>query len=207
MPGTIIRRIRQRHSAAPEAAQRKEDFMLSDPMTLYKLMVLYLLKHVSYPLTEDRLSEFFIAGNYTDYFRLKEILSQLTESAMIRKSAAATATHYAITPEGEEAFGYFGKRLPEEITEEMDRFLRENRVSIRNEVSISADYYPAADAGAGAVSGQDFTVTCEINEGRSRLLTLSFTVPDEEQAKYMCSKWKERSQEIYAYLIRQLMGN
>ena len=50
--------------------------MLSDPMTLYKLMVLYLLKHVSYPLTEDRLSEFFIAGNYTDYFRLKEILDE-----------------------------------------------------------------------------------------------------------------------------------
>lgn len=181
--------------------------MLSDPMTLYKLMVLYLLKHVSYPLTEDRLSEFFIAGNYTDYFRLKEILSQLTESAMIRKNAAATATHYTITPEGEEAFSYFGKRLPSEITEEMDRFLRENRVSIRNEVSINADYFPAADAGSGAVSGQDFTVVCEINEGRSRLLTLSFTVPDEEQAKYMCSKWKERSQEIYAYLIRQLMGN
>ena len=89
----------------------------------------------------------------------------------------------------------------------MDKFLQENRVAIRDEVSISADYFPAADAGTGAVSGQDFTVNCEINEGRSRLLTLSFTVPDEEQAKYMCSKWRERSQEIYAYLIRRLMGN
>ena len=181
--------------------------MLSDPMTLYKLMALYLLKHVSYPLTEDRLSEFFISGNYTDYFRLKEILSQLADSGMIRQTKAATATHYSITPEGEEAFGYFGKRLPQEITDEMDKFLQENRVAIRDEVSISADYFHAADAGTGAVSGQDFTVNCEINEGRSRLLTLSFTVPDEEQAKYMCSKWRERSQEIYAYLIRRLMGN
>ncbi len=181
--------------------------MLSDPMTLYKLMALYLLKHVSYPLTEDRLSEFFISGNYTDYFRLKEILSQLTESGMIRKNTAATATHYSITPEGEEAFGYFGKRLPSEITEEMDKFLLENRVSIRDEVGITADYFPAASSGSGAVSGQDFTVCCEINEGRSKLLSLSFTVPDEEQAKYMCSKWRERNQEIYSYLIRQLMGN
>ena len=67
--------------------------MLSDPMTLYKLMALYLLKHVSYPLTEDRLSEFFISGNYTDYFRLKEILAQLADSGMIRQTKAATATH------------------------------------------------------------------------------------------------------------------
>ncbi len=181
--------------------------MITDPMTLYKLMVLYLLKHVSYPLTEDRLSEFFISGNYTDYFRLKEILSQLTESGMVRQNRAAAATHYSITPEGEEAFGYFGTRLPQEITEEMDRFLKENRVSIRDEVSITADYFPAADAGTGAVFGQDYTVCCEINEGRSRLLSLSFTVPDEEQAKFMCSKWQERSQEIYSYLIRRLLGN
>ena len=34
--------------------------MLSEPMTLYKLMILYMLRQVNFPLTEDRLSEFFL---------------------------------------------------------------------------------------------------------------------------------------------------
>ena len=32
--------------------------MLSDPMTLYKLMNLYMLKQVNFPLTNAQLSEF-----------------------------------------------------------------------------------------------------------------------------------------------------
>ena len=32
--------------------------MLSDPITLYKLMILYMLDHVNFPLTNSQLTDF-----------------------------------------------------------------------------------------------------------------------------------------------------
>ncbi len=40
--------------------------MLSDPMTLYKLMNLYMLKQVNFPLTNAQLTEFFLQHEYTN---------------------------------------------------------------------------------------------------------------------------------------------
>ena len=44
--------------------------MLSEPMTLYKLMNLYMLKQVNFPLTYAQISDFFLSREYTDYFTL-----------------------------------------------------------------------------------------------------------------------------------------
>ncbi|WP_448865085.1 DUF4364 family protein [Clostridium sp.] len=32
------------------------------------------------------------------------------------------------------------------------------------------------------------------------------SVPDKEQAEIMCNHWKDRSQEIYAYVMKSLMS-
>ena len=39
--------------------------MLSDPITLYKLMILYMLGHVNFPLTNAQLTDFFLGNEYT----------------------------------------------------------------------------------------------------------------------------------------------
>ena len=41
---------------------------MAEPLTLYKLMILYLLKKVNYPLSNGQMSEFFVSKSYTDYF-------------------------------------------------------------------------------------------------------------------------------------------
>ena len=40
--------------------------MLSDPITLYKLMILYMLAHVNFPLTNSQLTDFFL--DLTSFF-------------------------------------------------------------------------------------------------------------------------------------------
>ena len=42
--------------------------MLAEPMTLYKLMNLYMLHQVNFPLTNAQLSNFFLDREYTTYF-------------------------------------------------------------------------------------------------------------------------------------------
>ena len=47
--------------------------MLSEPMTLYKLMNLYMLKQVNFPLTNAQLTDFFLQHEYASYFTLQQL--------------------------------------------------------------------------------------------------------------------------------------
>ena len=54
--------------------------MLTEPMTLYKLMNLYLLKQVNFPLTNAQLTSFFTEHDYTTYFTLQQALNELEDA-------------------------------------------------------------------------------------------------------------------------------
>lgn len=171
--------------------------MLSEPMTLYKLMNLYMLKQVNFPLTNAQLTDFFLQHEYASYFTLQQALSELQESGLIRKEATHNSTRYEITKEGEDTLSFFGKNISPAIVEDMEQYLKENRFRMRNEVGNMADYYKSTN--------QDYIVHCEVREGKTTLIELNLSVPDKDQAELMCSRWKERSQEIYAFVMKDLM--
>ena len=166
-------------------------------MTLYKLMNLYMLKQVNFPLTNAQLTEFFLQHEYASYFTLQQALNELQESGLIRTESTHNSTRYEITREGEDTLSFFGKNISPAIVEDMDKYLKDNRFRMRNEVGTLADYYKSTN--------QDYIVHCELREGRNPLLDLSLSVPDREQAEAMCSQWKEKSQAIYSYIMKSLM--
>jgi len=171
--------------------------MLSDPMTLYKLMNLYMLKQVNFPLTNSQLTDFFLKHEYTSYFTLQQALNELQDSGLVRTESTHNTTRYEITREGEDTLRFFGKNISPAIVEDMDAYLKENRFRMRNEVGTMADYYKSTN--------QDYVVHCEVREGRTVLIELNLSVPDKDQAETMCSHWKERSQEIYSFAMKTLM--
>lgn len=173
--------------------------MLSEPMTLYKLMNLYMLKQVKFPLTNSQLSDFFLAHEYTTYFTLQQALNELLEAGLIRMEMLHNTTRYEITKEGEDALSFFGNKIAPEIVADMDQFLKENRFRIRNEVGIISDFYKSTN--------QEYVVHCEVREGKSTLINLDLTVPDKEHAQAMCDRWKIHHQEIYAFVMKTLMSD
>ena len=46
---------------------------MSETYTLYKLIVLYMLEKVDFPLTTSQISEFILEKEYTTYFKLQEL--------------------------------------------------------------------------------------------------------------------------------------
>ena len=171
--------------------------MLSDPITLYKLMILYMLDHVNFPLTNSQLTDFFLDHEYTTYFTLQQALNELKEAGLIRMESTHNSSRYEITKEGEDTLEFFGKNISPAIIDDMDQYLKENRFRIRNEAGIISDFYKSTN--------QDYIVHCEVREGKTVLLDLSISVPDRDQAETMASHWKERSQDIYAYVMKTLM--
>ena len=64
---------------------------MAETYTLYKLIVLYMLERVDFPLTTSQISDFILDKGYTSYFKLQEILSELTESDLLKVETHTTA--------------------------------------------------------------------------------------------------------------------
>ena len=172
--------------------------MLAEPMTLYKLMNLYMLHQVNFPLTNAQLSNFFLDREYTTYFTLQQALNELLDAGLVKKETMRNSSRYEITKEGEETLEFFGKNISPAIVSDMDEYLKQNRFRMRNEVGLISDFYKSTN--------QDYIVHCEVREGKAVLVNLDISVPDKEQAEIMCTHWKDRSQEIYAYVMKSLMS-
>ena len=171
--------------------------MLSEPLTLYKLMTLYMLKQVKFPLSGSQLSEFFLDKEYATYFTLQQVLVELKDAHLITAEAIRNSSRYQITREGEETLSFFGKEISPAIIQDMDDFLKANKVRLRDEVGVSAEYYKSTN--------EDYVVHCEVREGRSIIIELNISVPDREQAEYMCNRWSSSNQNIYSYVVKELL--
>ena len=162
-----------------------------------------MLNKVNFPLTNSQISEFFLEKNYTSYFTLQQVITELVDSHLISIETVRNSSYYHITSEGSETLGFFGNKIPGAIVDDMDIYLMENKYELRNEVGTIADYYKSTTS--------DYIVHCQVKEGRSTLgsaatlIEINVSVPTKEEASSMCAKWKDASQEIYAFIMKSLM--
>ena len=154
---------------------------MSDSLTLYKLIILFMLDKVDFPLTTSQISEF----------------NELTDSHLVRADTMRGTTYYQNTDEGKNTVTYFGDRIPQAIVDDIMSYLDQNRYTLKNEVSILADYYRA--------TSQDFAVRCQVKEGEVNLIDLTLTVPDEQTAAAICNNWHKKSSALYGYLMEELL--
>lgn len=171
--------------------------MNMDTATLYKLMILYMLHKVNFPLSNSQISEFILDRQYTTYFTLQEVLNDLSQSGFIRLLSYRSSTQYKLTKEGEDTIAFFGNKISQAIREDIDAYLKENKYDLKCEVGTTSDYYRSTFG--------DYIVHCQVKEGDTNLIELNISVPLEQQADAMCAKWKEASQEIYDFIMHKLM--
>ena len=114
---------------------------MAEPLTLYKLIILYMLKKVDFPLTNAQISEFVLDQEYTTYFTLQQAISELVEAGLIRMETIRNTSQYYLTEDGDMTLGYFTQKISAPIREDIDRYIQENKMALRNEVAIVADYY------------------------------------------------------------------
>lgn len=171
--------------------------MNTEATTLYKLMVLYMLSKVNFPLSNSQISEFMLDKQYTTYFTLQEVFSALADDGFIRVLTYRNSTQYTLTAEGKDTISFFSNKISGAIREDIDLYLKANKYDLKCEVGTTSDYYKSTSG--------DYVVHCQVREGETNLIELNIAVPLEEQADAMCAKWKDASQEIYDFIIHKLM--
>lgn len=170
--------------------------MLQDPFTLYKLIVLYMLNRVSFPLTTAQISDFILDKDYTNFLTLQQVINELTETGMISAQTIRNRTHLAVTDEGRETLQYFENRISDTIKNEINEYLRKNEFTLRNEVSVLADYYKSTSG--------EYEARLIAKDRGVNLVDITLSVPMEEMASSICDNWQKKNQAIYKYLIEQL---
>ncbi len=170
---------------------------MPQPQTLYKLIILYMLDSVKYPLTNSQIANFMLDHDYTSYFHLQETISDMTESQLISASFIRDTSYYKITEEGATTLFYFTNELSDVIKEEVREYLKEHGAEIRNRAAVLADYY--------RTTTQEYAARCQVKERNANLMELTLTVPTEDAARSICRNWENKCQEIYAYLMKELL--
>lgn len=171
--------------------------MLSESSTLYKLIILYMLRKVNFTMTNTQLSDFILEHGYTSYFHLQEALSEMIESNLLETETIRNTTYYHMTEEGQNTINYFDNQISDDIKTDIHKYLKKNSYELRNEVSVVADYHKSTNS--------DYIVSCKVKERDGVLINLELSVPTEDAAKAICNNWKKKNQDVYAYLMKELL--
>ncbi len=169
---------------------------MHDPFMLYKLIVLYMLKRVDFPLTKAQISDFILGKEYTNFLTLQQVIGELIEAGLLTAQSIRNRTHLSITKEGQETLKFFENQIGDSIKSDIDDFFRENEIDLRNEVSILSDYYKSTSG--------EYEAHLIAKEKGVNLVDITISVPSEETASSICDNWQRKNQDIYQYLIAQL---
>jgi len=70
---------------------------------------------------------------------------------------------------------------------------------LREEVSTLADYFE--------VKKDEFIAHLRVMEGSSAIIDLKLSVPSEREANLICNNWKQKSSDIYTFVISSLIAD
>lgn len=169
---------------------------MNDPLTLYKLIILYMLDRVDFPLTKAQIGDFVLGKEYTNFLTLQQAIGELLDAGLVTAQSIRNRTHLNITKDGRETLSFFGTQINAGIKSDIDTFFQENAIELRNEVSILADYYKSTSG--------EYEAHLIAKDKDIHLVDLTISVPLEETAAAICDNWQRKNQDIYQYLIQQL---
>jgi len=170
--------------------------MLQDPLTLYKLIILYMLDRVEFPITTAQISNYILEKEYTNFLTLQQVISELTEADLIDARTINNRTHLNITAEGRETLYYFDNRINDTIKAEINEYFRANEFNLREEVSVLGEYYKSTSG--------EYETHLIVKERTTNLVEIKLSVPTKEVAESICDNWQKKNQEIYQELVRLL---
>lgn len=170
---------------------------MAEALTIYKLIVLYMLDRVDFPLTNTQISNFVLEKEYTTYFTLQQALNDLLSSELISAEELYNNTQYRITDSGKETIAFFHTKLSKAIKQDIEEYCQTNQIALRNETSIVADYY--------RTTGNNYAAHCVLKEKDAPLAEITLTVGSKEQATAVCDNWRKHCEDIFIYLMDTLV--
>ena len=173
------------------------DNLMTQPLTLIKLIILYMLSRVDFPLRKVQIFDFILDKDYTNYFTLQQATGELTESRLIEIKTINGSSHVFILDEGRTTLDMFSDRLSAGIKDDIDNYFKEKEFELKNDLSVTADCYRSRRG--------RYIADMSVKDSDNEIIRLKVALPTMEAAQAMCSSWSLKSQEIYNHVIDELI--
>ena len=164
---------------------------------LFKMMILTMLDMVDFELSAAQMGEFMVGNDYMSFFRFQSLLYEMEQDELIACKREHHNSFYSLNENGRHTLEYFRDKLPEEMRAEIAEYVRDKRWEMRETTSVRTDYT--------LNDNREYAVRLQVLENNLPQIDLTLTVPDEETTNILCEKWRERNEDIYAYLMRELL--
>ncbi len=171
--------------------------MPSEAMMLYKLILLYILNRVDFPLTNNQLTEFILGKEYTNYFNVQQSISQLIDDDYIVMETIRNNSLYRITDSGKQTLSFFQNEISAGICKDIDEYLNRNEYQLREDVANPADYEKQKTG--------DYLTRLQVIERGTTLFEIKLSVSSEEEAIRICNDWKNVNADLYRCVMTKLM--
>ncbi|WP_040212028.1 DUF4364 family protein [Clostridium polynesiense] len=162
-----------------------------------KLILLYIIKKIKYPISNTQLTEIVLENNLMNYFILQQYLTELISSGFMVSVENDSKINISISDIGERVLDLFIQRISPFKIQIIDEYIQNKLEKIKKEQTITADYTISEN--------NTFIVDLKALEDTFIIMDLKMSVASKKQAQELCRKWKNNSSEIYNKIIKSLI--
>ncbi len=163
---------------------------MSEDTALQRLILLKITSSSMSNITNTKISEAAIENFDMNFFQVQQHLSELTESGFLASSKFGGEVTYSITDAGDSILELFKDKLSDQIS------------SLVESLFITSGQLQGADASYFLSETGEYSVDLVLTERGLTIFRLTLSIPDEIQAKKICSIWKLEPSNIFGKIMK-----
>ena len=160
-----------------------------------KVLVLYIMSRVLYPVDLQKIYELAYQDDWLSYFDLAQAVPQMVESGHLEE---VEGKRYVITEKGREACAVTEDAVAYPVMQRaqaaVDRYNRAVRRSSFVKTSVKQR------------EGGDYSVSLSLNDEVSDLLKMELMAPTQKHAYRLAAAFSENAETIYRLIMDQLLS-
>ena len=159
-----------------------------------KLLILYVMARVMYPVDTQKIYELCYQDDCLSYFDLLQAIPQMVASGHLLQQDDGM---YVITEKGKDAASVTEDSVAYPVRRRADRAVeRLNRQILRNNY-IRTEVLPR--------EGGDFSVVMGLDDEFGNLMTLEMSAPGRRQAISLTKAFREKAELLYQMIVTELL--
>lgn len=162
-----------------------------------KLIVLYILEQIEFPVTNTQITNIVLENNIINYFSLQESIVELEQSDLVKMEENNQKVTFQLTEIGLKTLNMFQTKIPKSARTTLSDYISKNKDQIKKDSEIQADFSKKNE--------HEYIVNLKAIENDIVLIDLKLSVVSAKQAKFICEKWKSSSGKIYGQIMDTLI--
>lgn len=159
-----------------------------------KVLILYVMSRVLYPVDEQKIYELCFQDDCLSYFDLREAIPQMVESGHLVQNEDGT---FSITEKGREASEVVEDSLAYPVAHRAQQAVERFNRAIKRDSLIRTEVLQRP--------GGDFSVIMGLDDELGSLMTLELMAPTQHQARRLASTFHRNAEQIFQTVMSALL--